>query len=93
MSMVERSREQRAAVNLIFAERDEQERRYPGRTCAGMSDELECLAVLAEEFGEVSKEVAAVALLSHPPEGTEEKLRDELVQVAAVALAWIERLV
>ena len=40
------------------------------------------LAVLAEEFGEVAR-----AILEHQGD---ERLRAELVQVAAVAIAWLE---
>lgn len=39
-------------------------------------------AILAEEFGEVAKEI-----VEHDPAGN---LRTELVQTAAVCLAWLE---
>lgn len=46
----------------------------------------ERLAVLAEEFGEVAKEVCG-----HFEEGcSRERLHEELIQVAAVAMAWVE---
>jgi NTP pyrophosphatase (non-canonical NTP hydrolase) len=45
----------------------------------------EKLAVLAEEFGEVAKECA-----SEVP--SLQQLRDELIQVGATALAWLESL-
>src|SRR5689334_5493368 len=47
------------------------------------SDSLK-LAVLGEEFGEVCR-----AIGEHEPRA---RLREELVQVAAVAVAWIEAL-
>lgn len=46
---------------------------------------LRKLAVLTEEIGEVSKECNEL----HQP-GARDRLRTELVQVAAVALAWLE---
>ena len=49
--------------------------------------DLERLAVLAEEFGEASIEVCKAIT----PAGQErrEGLREELIQVAAVSLAWV----
>jgi hypothetical protein len=44
------------------------------------------LAVLAEEFGEVANAVLETAYGS----SGDEHLRDELIQVAAVAAAWVE---
>lgn len=47
-------------------------------------------AVLAEEFGEVAREVCE---LQNPyGKGDDRKLRQELLQVAAVAVAWAESL-
>ncbi len=51
----------------------------------------EKLTVLAEEFGEVSKEVVdeMIALDRCKPAGEyEERIRKELIQVAAVAITW-----
>ena len=48
------------------------------------------LAVLAEEFGEVSRLVVE-ALIHHSRRNTA-KLRKELVQVAAVCVSWISAL-
>lgn len=78
----------------MLAERDEQDLRYPGRTCAEIADELSCLAILTEEVGEVAKEVVELTLgpLVESPAKKRELLRAELVQVAAVSLAWMERL-
>lgn len=57
----------------------------------------EKLAVLAEEFGEVSREVTEAINVRHltQEELTKpqtKRLRDELIQVAAVAVAWAESL-
>lgn len=43
------------------------------------------LSILLEEVGEVAKEVNEL----HEP-GAQQRLREELVQVAAVAVAWLE---
>ncbi len=75
---------------LIVAERERQGRLWNRPHAWGWGDcsahpsllpEPVKLAVLTEEVGEVAK-----ALLEHDREG----LRDELVQVAAVAVAWLE---
>ena len=50
----------------------------------------EKLAVLAEEFGEVSREVCEGLAKQRPV--NEDRLRAELTQVAAVCLAWLESL-
>lgn len=73
---------------LVAAERLRQEQKWAGvhewgaGSCAsGSVDARTKLAVLAEEFGEVAR-----ALLERDADG----LRAELVQVAAVAVAWLE---
>lgn len=78
-------------LHAVMHERTRQEVLWPGKTCAGgdISDGRK-LAILTEEVGEVAKEmndadnegrdVSAVAL------------RTELIQVAAVAVAWAEAL-
>jgi NTP pyrophosphatase (non-canonical NTP hydrolase) len=65
----------------INAERARQEAKFPGRTPAHDIGDLLKLAVLHEESGEVAN-----ALI----EGDREGLRKELVQVAAVCVAWLE---
>lgn len=62
-------------------------------TCATVGphsmNDFECLAVLGEEFGEVARAVC------ESMDGNSEDrahLRTELIQTAAVAIAWIERL-
>lgn len=78
------------AIELVESERRRQAELWAGPHDWGAGD---CssplvaapvkLAVLVEEVGEVAK-----ALLEHD----DGDLRDELVQVAAVAVAWLESL-
>jgi NTP pyrophosphatase (non-canonical NTP hydrolase) len=57
-------------------------------TCADSElSDVQRLAVLAEEFGEVSREVAE-EVAGHYKDL--EKLRKELIQTAAVCVAWVE---
>ena len=88
-------------VRDIFDERRRQEHlREQGkfsRTCATRSSaevvaltNPESLAVLAEEFGEVSRHVTEEII--DPVRLDRMKLRKELIEVAAVAAAWAERL-
>lgn len=59
-------------------------------TCADEMDPFRKLAILGEEFGEVSR-----ALLEKHGESNDrwnKDLRKELIQVAAVAVAWAESL-
>ena len=49
------------------------------------------LAVLSEEFGEVAKLICDLDS-SVKPTFTTEELRKELIQVAAVCVAWVESL-
>ncbi len=57
-------------------------------TCATLGEhqmnDHQCLAVLGEEFGEVARAINENDSKIH--------LREELVQVAAVCVAWIERI-
>lgn len=73
-------------------------------TCASAEmDNTERLAVLAEEFGEVALAVCELMHAKHEEcrmpatvrdqrdvSATRANLREELVQVAAVCLAWLE---
>lgn len=75
----------------IQVERQRQERRHGIQAAAhplSMSD-AERLAILTEELGEVAHEVNECRL-GHHLESPDSYLRAELVQVAAVAVAWIE---
>jgi NTP pyrophosphatase (non-canonical NTP hydrolase) len=68
----------------ILTERARQNMKWtPERTCAGPIPPMEKVTVLLEEVGEVARAVL---------EGDRDNLRDELVQVAAVAWAWLEAL-
>lgn len=58
--------------------------KFGGRHTMPGGTDLERLAVLAEEFGEV-----AIELNEAPEGGRTDNLRTELVQVAAVAIAWV----
>jgi hypothetical protein len=46
-------------------------------------DDVECLAMIVEEVGECANDIL---------ENRREDLRTELIQVAALAVAWVERL-
>lgn len=87
--------QQWAILGAIADERAAQEKlKAEGRfkyTCADpdMPDQ-ECLTVLVEEVGEVARAVLEKARLANDAHGKD--LRKELIQVAAVAVAWIERL-
>ena len=101
------------ALDAVSAERTRQhsllaQGKFPDYWKEGVSD-WERLTVLAEEFGEVSKEVCDemhCAIRDWPGESPEMiathkarvmkrlkgLIREELVQVAAVCVAWIESL-
>jgi len=81
-----------AIYALIDAERDRQESKWGGAHSWGHGDcssdgvdSIVKVAVLTEECGEVARSV-----LDHC--GEMHGLADELVQVAAVAVAWLESL-
>jgi hypothetical protein len=61
------------------------------RTCSDKMSEPERLAVLAEEFGEVARHVAE-GLATGNNEAEVAGLEKELIQVAAVCVAWVEGL-
>ena len=79
-----------AAIDLILSERLRQEKlmragKFPW-TCAtrnALVSKADKLSVLAEEFGEVAR-----AINDDDPAN----LKEELVQVAACCLAWLEAL-
>lgn len=87
------------ALESIASERSRQEAlREAGRfthTAAspGITEE-QCLAILVEEVGEVARQVLTQpgTAIANDTEGSLEDLRGELVQVAAIAAGWIERL-
>lgn len=67
----------------VAMERGRQDTKWGGRPGIDRRDDATYAAVLGEEFGEVCK-----AWL----ERDMDNLREELVQVAAVAVAWVEEL-
>lgn len=82
-------------VEAIYHERLRQdELKHQGKfayTCADPEmTHPERLTVLGEEFGEVCHEVNEG--IGEGRQLNKEKLRKELIQVAAVSLAWVERL-
>jgi NTP pyrophosphatase (non-canonical NTP hydrolase) len=74
---------QRWIVEQVIAERERQDAKWGGTPGIDRRDDATYAAVLGEEFGEVCQ-----AWL----ERDVENLRTELVQVAAVAIAWVEEL-
>jgi hypothetical protein len=75
--------DQRATLDQVMEERERQDEKWGGTPGVDRTDDHTYAAVLGEEFGEVCK-----AWLERDVAG----LRTELVQTAAVALAWIEEL-
>lgn len=89
----------RLVLNDVLAERERQEQlviegRYPSSAADPELSNYVKLTVLAEEVGEVAQEVSTLAgrRQCRGTLGTPEALRKELVQVAAIAVAWIEAL-
>jgi len=77
----------------IRAERLRQEKLHGTGTCASpLIEHSHKLAVLTEEVGEVAKEVLDLTNFESEAEDPEGNLRTELIQVAAVAVAWLESL-
>lgn len=83
------------ALEAVKVERDKQEElKKKGKfayTCADKEmNDFEALAVLAEEFGEVAHEVNEG--IGDGRKINKQKLKKELVQTAAVCIAWLEKL-
>lgn len=73
-------------INAVDAERDRQEKLLADGTIPALCSQPDCadvlrLAALMEEVGEVGR-----AILDRENDG----LIEELIQVAAVAVAWVE---
>ena len=78
------SKAQCGAAYAVLAERMRQDEKWGEQN----HSPLKWLAILMEEVGEVSK-----AILESPDvEKTTDEMKEEIVQVAAVALCWIEQL-
>lgn len=71
---------QDSIFQLIGAERDRQDRKWGANRHQSSG---KWLAILTEEFGEVGKAIL---------EGNKKEIVHELIQCAAVAVAWIEDL-
>ena len=69
----------RFVLTDVMDERKHQDREWPGQATA---EDTPWLAILTEEVGEVAR-----ATLGNEDAGN---LRQELIQVAAVAVAWVE---
>lgn len=85
-------------VLRVLVERDRQERKCAEKRAEGLTwmtcaspamPDGEKLAVLMEEVGEVARELCDARAENRPPSSN---LFVEVVQVAAVALAWAESL-
>ncbi len=74
---------------LTRSERLQEQGKFP--KSIGMCNDLEALAVLVEEVGEVAHEVNETIGRSPDAEYVK-RLRTELVQVAAMAVGWARRL-
>lgn len=99
------SRRQDSIFNQIHLERNRQDQlKLAGKflwTCADVKyPNVNKLSILAEEFGEVAKEVTDQVIWKEKHKGKvnqfiadqRQKLRTELIQVAAVCVGWIEAL-
>lgn len=82
------------ALDLVTAERARQDDAHGTQTCASHAlNDLEKLSILVEEVGELAQ-----AMNDHRWPTTDsaiyperaKRIRDELVHVAAVSVAWIE---
>lgn len=70
----------------VLTERERQKHLFPGASVSDDIGDLTRLMVLTEESGEVAKAVR----LTLYPRATPPNLREELVQVAAVCVGWLE---
>lgn len=65
----------------ISIERSRQKAKHPGETCADLIPMEWKYLILSEEVGEIAKSLN---------DGDYKNLREELIQVAAVCVAWVE---
>lgn len=83
---------QKEIFRKIVAERARQEEIHGGNSILGKDPlEFENFAVLGEEVGEVGRALLEVNY-SAWHKAPREKLKEELVQAAAVIVAWLEAL-
>lgn len=74
------------ALNAVWDELDRALRKFP----TWPTDPLHALAVLGEEFGELTKDVLQMAY--EPGKTTAENVRKEAIQTAAMALRFVASL-
>ena len=82
-----------AVYNAIDAERQRQQQLHPDKTCADRMAQSSRYLILAEEVGEVAAALQDLHSKTSDRDGwlqARDHLHDELVQVAAVAVAWLE---
>ena len=75
-------------LNLVEEERKAQDRKW-GRKFKGRTDQ-HWLTILIEELGEVSAEVLQSPKQASNRVGSDDLVEAEIVQCAAVLLAWLE---
>jgi NTP pyrophosphatase (non-canonical NTP hydrolase) len=73
-------------LNAVFAEVERAMRKFP----TWPTDPLHALAVLGEEFGELTKE--ALQLVYEPHKTSMDEVRKEAIQTAAMALRFVASL-
>ena len=74
------------ATAAVLEEIDDERARQHGKWGEQNHADIEWFAILAEEFGEVARSIVGGPLRTVGEHGT----RHELIQVAAVAVAWVE---
>lgn len=84
------------ALHDVHVERERQEAKCAEKVAEGLNwhtcaspllGDGDRLAVLVEEIGEISRELCEARASGRPPH---DNLREELVQAAAICVAWIE---
>lgn len=70
----------------VEIERVRQDSKWGKQNC----HDFEWVSILGEEFGEAAREANEANFVSGKNRGNFAKLRAELIQVAAVAVAWVE---
>lgn len=76
------------AILLVKQERSAQIFKHNLKRWHDLEDDREWFIVLAEEFGEVAKEIENIAFNKNLA-GVKQRLQKELVQLTTVALAWL----
>jgi hypothetical protein len=79
-------------LDLVVRERHRQDQKWGSIDNFDSRPLPNWLAILAEEFGEVAEEVCEIGVHGLDTPERRNALRNELIQVAAVAVAMIEHL-